>query len=154
MDISDEHSDNSDGSGSGHETKRTKDVVVERERGPKWACSKATFGDWYWESEPVWDAMKLTKTYLGENRDQKDSPDPKVRARYAKGNRKLFRCIIKQLERDNIQAKSMRLMIKDEFGADRDGYALLEYLTLWANDLTTAEVKKLKRDITNLTPRE
>ena len=36
-------------------------------------------------------------------------------------------------------------MIMDEFGSDRDGYGLLEYLTMWANDLTTAEVKKIKR---------
>ena len=38
----------------------------------------------------------------------------------------------------------------DEFGSDRDGYGLLEYLTMWANDLTTAEVKKIKRDIAAL----
>ena len=37
-------------------------------------------------------------------------------------------------------------MIKHDFENDRDGYALLEYLTLWANDLTTAELKKIKRD--------
>ena len=44
----------------------------------------------------------------------------------------------------------MRMMIKDEFGADRDGYALLEYITLWANDLTRAELKKIRRDMTNI----
>ena len=150
MDSSDGHSDASDGSGSGRETRRT-NRTGSRDKGPTWSCSKGTFQDWLWETEPVWDAMGLHKTYTGQNRADADSSDKVVQARYAKRNRKLFRAIIKQLDRDTIQGKGMRMMIKDEFGADRDGYALLEYITLWANDLTRAELKRIKREIVNIT---
>ena len=147
MDSGDGHSDSSDGSGSGRETKGINRTGGSHDKGPKWACSKPTFQDWLWEMEQVWDAMGLYKTYTGLNRDNAQSTDLRVRHRYAKSNRKLFRSIVRQLERDTIQAKAMRMMIKDDFGGDRDGYALLDYLTLWANDLTTAEVKKIKHDI-------
>ena len=150
MDSSDGHSDVSDGSGSGPETKVTIKTDKSRDKGPKWACSKATFQEWLWETEPAWDAMGLQKTYTGRNRADSESFDKAVRERYAKSNRKLFRAIIRQLERETIQGKAMRMMIKDEFGADRDGYALLEYITLWANDLTRAELKKIRRDMTNI----
>ena len=112
-------SDVSDGSGSGRETRRSKDADATRDRGPKWACSKATFSDWLWESEPVWDAMGLSKWYTGQNRADASADDKGVRERYAKGNRKLFRAILRQLERDSIQAKQMRMMIKHDFDSDR-----------------------------------
>ena len=48
----------------------------------------------------------------------------------------------------------MRMMIKSDFGNDRDGYGLIEYLTMWANDLTQAEIKRIKRDIAAVTLRE
>jgi len=154
MDSGDGYSDVSDGSGSGHETKRTNRTDSSHDRGPKWACSKATFKEWLWETEPAWDAAGLHKTYTGLNRAEAEHADRRVRERYAKSNRKLFRAIIRQLDRDSIQAKGMRMMIKADFGADRDGYALLEYLNLWANDLTRAELKKIKRDIMNITLRD
>ena len=78
-------SDVSDGSGSGRETRRSKDADATRDRGPKWACSKATFSDWLWESEPVWEAMGLSKWYLGQNRADAESTNSRVQARYEKG---------------------------------------------------------------------
>ena len=118
------------GSGSGHETRRSKRTGRSHDKGPKWACSKGTFQEWLWETQDCWDAMGLHKTYSGTNRGDLESADRIVRARYEKKNRKLFRAIIRQLDRESIQGKGMRMMIKDEFNEDRDGYALLEYLTL------------------------
>ena len=100
-------SDVSDGSGTGRVTRRSKDADATRDKGPKWACSKATFQEWYWETQDPWDAMGLHKTYTGKNRADAESADDRVRARYEKLNRKLFRTIIRQLERDSIQAKKM-----------------------------------------------
>ena len=118
MDSSEGHSDASDGSGSGRETKRTNKTGSSHDKGPKWACTKPTFPDWLWEMEQVWDAVGLHHTYTGQNRDDAQSSDSRVRKRYAKSNRKLFRSIIRQLDRDTIQAKAMRLMIKDDFDGD------------------------------------
>ena len=98
MDSSDGHSDSSHGSGSGRETRRKKRAGGTRDRGPKWACSKATFQEWLWESEPVGDAMGLHKWYTGTNRDEAQSADVRVRARYDEENRRLFRVVLKQLE--------------------------------------------------------
>ena len=72
MDSSDGHSDVSDGSGSGRETRRTKGTDGSRDKGPRWSCIKETFQDWLWETEPVWDAMGLHKTYTGQNRDDSE----------------------------------------------------------------------------------
>ena len=83
--------------------------------------------------------MGLHKVYTGKNRADAESADERVRARYDERNRRLFRVVIRQLDRDTIQAKKMRMMVKSEFGNDRDGYALLEYLSLWSNDLTQAD---------------
>ena len=94
MDSSDGHSDVSDGSGSGPETKVTIKTDKSRDKGPKWACSKATFQEWLWETEPAWDAMGLQKTYTGRNRADSESFDKAVRERYAKSNRERFRAII------------------------------------------------------------
>ena len=146
MDSSDGHSDASDGGGSGRETRKKKEAGASRIKAPKWNCTKSAFSEWCWESEPVWDAKGMHNTYTGANRSEMDSADEKVREAYRDRNGKLFRVIISQLERDSIAAKTLRGMIMDEFGSDRDGYGLLEYLTMWANDLTTAEVKKIKRD--------
>ena len=57
--------------------------------------------------EQVWDAVGLHHTYTGQNRDDAQSADSRVRKRYAKSNRKLFRSIIRQLDRDTIQAKAI-----------------------------------------------
>jgi len=100
------------------------------------------------------DAMGLHKWYTGTNRDEAQSADVRVRTRYDEENRRLFHVVLKQLERDSIQAKKMRMMIKSDFGNDRDGYGLIEYLTMWANDLTQAEIKRIKRDIAAVTLKE
>ena len=89
MDSSEGHSDASDGSGSGRETKRTNRTGSSHDKGPKWACTKPTFPDWLWEMEQVWDAVGLHHTYTGQNRDDAQSSDSRVRKRYAKSNRKV-----------------------------------------------------------------
>ena len=105
MDSGDGHSDSSDGSGSGRETRRKKKTGESRhDKGPKWDCNKGTFQEWLWESEPVWDAMGLHKWYTGSNRQDAESADDRVRARYDERNRRLFRVVLRQLDRDTIQA--------------------------------------------------
>ena len=85
MDSSDGHSDVSDGSGSGRETRRTKGTDRSLDKGPRWSCIKETFQDWLWETEPVWDAMGLYKTYTGLNRDNAQSTDLRERPYGAPG---------------------------------------------------------------------
>ena len=108
MDSSDGHSDASDGSGSGRETRRTNRTGGSRDKGPTWSCSKGTFQDWLWETEPVWDAMGLHKCYTGTNRDEAESADVRVRARYDEENRRLFRVV---------QSKpGIKMIRKQDFG--------------------------------------
>ena len=82
MDSSEGHSDASDGSGSGRETKGTNRTGSSHDKGPKWACTKATFPDWLWEMEQVWDAVGLHYTYTGQNREDAQRTDSRVRKRY------------------------------------------------------------------------
>ena len=69
----------------------------------------------------------MHKWYTGSNRQDAESADDRVRARYDERNRRLFRVVLRQLDRDSIQAKKMRMMVKSDFGTDRDGYGLIEY---------------------------
>ena len=113
MESGSDNSSVSDGSGAGRETRRTKETDGRQERGPKFKCTKSAFMEWCWESEPVWDAMGLHKTYTGENRGDQKSANEKRREKYERRNAKLFRVIIRQLDRDSIAGRKMRMMIMD-----------------------------------------
>ena len=54
---------------------------------------------------------------------------------------KLFRVVVRMVARVGTEALALRLMIRAEFGEDRDGYLLLVYIEQYANDVSTAEVK-------------
>ena len=60
---------------------------------------------------------------------------------------KLFRVILRMIKRVGTEAKALRLMIRAEFGEERDGYLLWMYLEQYANDVTQAEVKVLKHKL-------
>ena len=109
MDSSECESVASDGSGSDRETRRSGRTGGTRVRGPKFDCSKASFQEWFWESETAWRAKGLHKTYTGENRADLESKDEGKRAKYLKLNEELFRVILGQLGRKGASEKKMRL---------------------------------------------
>ena len=83
----------------------------------------------------------------GSNRSKQGSTDESVSRKYKKYNQKLFNHVYGAISTKTTAGKALRLQIKDEFGQERDGYALVDYLKAWAASLSDTEISKIKSKI-------
>ena len=83
----------------------------------------------------------------GSNRSKQGSTDESVSRKYKKYNQKLFNHVYGAISTKTTAGKALRLQIQDEFGQERDGYALVDYLKAWAASLSDTEISKIKSKI-------
>jgi len=111
--------------------------------GPIYDVKRENWDEWSFQGMLHLASQGFAATIDGDNRAGLTSSDPAVMAKYKTTNRELFRRILRMLDLKSICGKEMLLKIRDESGDDADGYGLWEYLRMWANDMTPAEVKQL-----------
>ena len=117
-------------------------------QGPEWDGKKESYTEWRWEATPYLDSLGLESVRRGRNRSVlTTSASSKEAVTMAIALNKLFRVILRMIKRAGTEAKALRLMIRAEFGEERDGYLLWMYLEQYANDVTQAEVKVLKHKL-------
>ena len=119
-------------------------------QGPQWDARKDTYPEWWWEAAPYLDSLGLEQVRKGRNRGVLSSPETKEAIAMLLLLSKLFRVVVRMVARVGTEALALRLMIRAEFGEDRDGYLLLVYIEQYANDVSTAEVKVLKNKLAKL----
>ena len=117
-------------------------------QGPEWDGKKESYTEWRWEATPYLDSLGLESVRRGRNRSVlTTSASSKEAVTMVIALNKLFRVILRMIKRVGTEAKALRLMIRAEFGEERDGYLLWMYLEQYANDVTQAEVKVLKHKL-------
>lgn len=119
---------------------------------PQWECTKESYNKWSWQAQQHISTTGLHDTYWGVNRKDKSCGDVKVESRYERLSRQLFTVLLFMMggtKPDKTQ-ECMSDRIQNDFGQDRDGYALAQYIHMWANDLTNAEIKLLKAALTQI----
>ena len=105
----------SDGSEcSGSETQK------EKEKAPDWDCQKHTHRLWWYQADMYVESLGLSETATGADRDEMTSPSAKIRRKYAKRNRKLFRVLLKMLNKTTVAGKTLLMQIADDFAEDKD----------------------------------
>ena len=141
---------NSDGSDAqfGHQDQSD---LLGKYAGPEWSGERDDHADWAWEAMPHLDSMGLEEVRLGLNRWKMVSSDSKIKKKYHKHLRKLFRSVLRMISKRTTAGKSLRLMLRAEFGEERDGYLLLEYLSNYAAEMNPAQIKSLKKEIAGTT---
>ena len=130
---------------------RESDLGERGDKGPKWDGKQKTFTSYWYDMKTYLKLQKLGETVDGSNRDLKDSDKPLERAQYERLNVKLWWYIMRSISNVTPEGESLRLLIRDDFEDDTDGYELVKYLQGYANDQTPTDVKKLKKKIEDTT---
>ena len=130
---------------------RESDIGLKGDKGPKYDGKQTSWTAFWYEMKPYLELCKLGETVDGDDRDEKDSLESKVRNGYKRRNLKLWRYLTRAISDKTSEGAALRMKIRADFGENYDGYELVIWLKGYANDQTHADVKKLKKDLTKIT---
>ena len=88
---------------------RESEIGMKGDKGPKYDGKQTSWAAFWYEMKPYLELCKLEQTIEGDDRDEKDSTDNKVRIVYKRRNLKLWRYLTRAISDQTSEGASLRL---------------------------------------------
>ena len=112
------------------------------DKGPTYSGARLDYKSFWYDMEPFCMLKGLGPTMRGDNRADKDSADAKKAAEYERLSLLLWRLLTRAISTTTESGKMLKMQVEQEFGNDRDGYELSEYLRAYGNKISREDLSR------------